>query len=48
MDLVAVARHLGHNDGTIALRVDAHMFKPKNDEAAGLVGTALGCRWSRL
>jgi integrase len=40
-DVVAVARHLGHRDGTVTLKRYAHFFKAKDDAAAALIGAAL-------
>jgi integrase len=41
-DVVSVARHLGHRDGTVTLKRYSHFFKAKDDAAAALIGTALG------
>jgi integrase len=40
-DVVAVARHLGHRDGTVTLKRYAHFFQAKDDAAAALIGAAL-------
>ncbi len=40
-DVVSVARHLGHRDGTVTLKRYSHFFKAKDDAAAALIGAAL-------
>ena len=38
MDVVAVSKRLGHANPTVTLRVYAHMFAPKDEQAAAIVG----------
>lgn len=38
MDVVSVSRRLGHAKATVTLRTYAHLYAPKDDQAAAIVG----------
>jgi integrase len=38
MDVVSVSRRLGHAKPTVTLRIYAHLYAPKDDQAAAIVG----------
>jgi integrase len=40
-DVAAVARHLGHRDGTVMLKRYSQFFKRGDEQAAALIGAAL-------
>jgi hypothetical protein len=39
--VAAVARHLGHRDGTVMLKRYSQFFKRGDEQAAALIGAAL-------